>query len=947
MRNNLTLDASYSFLQDPRCHIGLLAGAVYLRWNFPNALWTFIPLALSLSGMLLASRHRGVLETGQQRPGSYPLSEVRFLAVGWRLAVPLCLFTGAPLVIAFLGIAPWSVALYLTACASIVARSSLAVPPRDANSRQPHSTGSQLNTAAWFNYCILAMFSFLYALWPFIAAHGASVPSWYGNAIAAFERGVNAPTRSALATLALSEVGNSYGVETRSGMTSLAGNSDIPTCLLFSLEQVHAFLFLLLLTGSVLSAMLLERPPRWRSMLIDSLALAITFILYTTASWWDVLAGRLPPTTWPDAGLGAIVIVVAWWSARTCISLVPPLARNHPPATPFVVAIPALRSIASLTAALIVVGGAVQLWHDPGIRKPGRIVIDEFHSEWEKSDLPMETEYYGVKTVYNYAFLKEILEKHFAQVTTNNVRISSDVLRDCDVLILKTPTSPYRDAEIQAVHEFVERGGGLWLIGDHTNIFGMNTYLNQVSSAWGIHFNADAVSPVPDFYQRLVHVADIPAVHAKCGKRSHENLFSKRYLNHPILGHHIPYLTVLTSCSVTAPLASEYVTISRGTYSDHARFGGNTFFGNLEYDPDERYGCILQNVAHKEGKGRVALWSDSTLFSNFSMCMTGVPQLALGYVHWLNRSNAVSSEVYNTVRLAIVALFLGVAAMGRRRPNEIVVGVLLGGLLLTVSVPALDYCNGFATEPFEYREGFKTVGFDQQYSQIELPDADHVHADDVEVFEGLYVLMQRLHLMPFSAKRLASLATSDVIVIVNPKQDITASDVERLRDALQHGRSVMLLLGWHAQRKDAVDAAERHNRILESLDLSERFVVTPASVLTDLFGELTKPAVITDVTINAHVDGAGANARVLLSSGDGTPAIVQVKCMGGTVVLGSIADLYSNVGLGEPTAVPTFRQAQLLSSTLRLMSYVVDVKTDKALSTPWSDLIPKSNSSSQ
>ena len=31
-------------------------------------------------------------------------------------------------------------------------------------------------------------------------------------------------------------------------------------------------------------------------------------------------------------------------------------------------------------------------WHEPGTKKQGRIVIDEKHSEWEKSDLPLTPE---------------------------------------------------------------------------------------------------------------------------------------------------------------------------------------------------------------------------------------------------------------------------------------------------------------------------------------------------------------------------------------------------------------------------------------------------------------------------------------------------------------------------------------------------------------------------
>ncbi len=41
-------------------------------------------------------------------------------------------------------------------------------------------------------------------------------------------------------------------------------------------------------------------------------------------------------------------------------------------------------------------------WEDPGRTKPGRLVIDETHSQWEKIDRPYDTEWYGEESGYNY-----------------------------------------------------------------------------------------------------------------------------------------------------------------------------------------------------------------------------------------------------------------------------------------------------------------------------------------------------------------------------------------------------------------------------------------------------------------------------------------------------------------------------------------------------------------
>ena len=43
---------------------------------------------------------------------------------------------------------------------------------------------------------------------------------------------------------------------------------------------------------------------------------------------------------------------------------------------------------------------------------------------------------------------------------------------DCYVLILKVPTTRYKPEEVAVVRDFVDNGGGLLLIGEHTDYNG-------------------------------------------------------------------------------------------------------------------------------------------------------------------------------------------------------------------------------------------------------------------------------------------------------------------------------------------------------------------------------------------------------------------------------------------------------------------------------------------
>ena len=116
----------------------------------------------------------------------------------------------------------------------------------------------------------------------------------------------------------------------------------------------------------------------------------------------------------------------------------------------------------------------------PGHEKAGRILIDEGHSEWEDTMRTFDTSWYGQASTYNYYCLRKFLENHY-EVAVNMVEITPDILKNQDVVILKCATRAYAERELEALVSFVSKGGGLFVIGDHTDVFGTSTVLNPLA----------------------------------------------------------------------------------------------------------------------------------------------------------------------------------------------------------------------------------------------------------------------------------------------------------------------------------------------------------------------------------------------------------------------------------------------------------------------------------
>jgi hypothetical protein len=206
------------------------------------------------------------------------------------------------------------------------------------------------------------------------------------------------------------------------------------------------------------------------------------------------------------------------------------------------------------------------------------------------------------------------------------------------VLVIKTPTEPYRSDEAAAVARFVARGGGVLMIGDHTNCDRWSTNLNGVARPFGFQFRYDILFPVGSPYVERIEPPAIP---------------------HPVLQDVGPFHFAGT-CSIDPGTSlGRAVVLTTGKWSLPPNYHAENYFPQAEYRPDMRYGAFIQLWSTRYGRGRVLAIADSTLFSNFCTFEPGKSELMLGMLEWLDRRSVFDS---GPVRL-LFWLVLGLAAV--------------------------------------------------------------------------------------------------------------------------------------------------------------------------------------------------------------------------------------------------------------------------------------------
>ena len=427
----------------------------------------------------------------------------------------------------------------------------------------------------------------------------------------------------------------------------------------------------------------------------------------------------------------------------------------------------------SLGAIVLAIAGSVMLiigmlLDVPGRRKDSHVWVDEYHSTWEPTDKPFDTEWYGHDSGYNFYCIYDYIS-HFYETQRLKNPIDDAVLKNCDVLIVKVPTERYSQKEIAAIERFVERGGGLLLIGEHTNVFNTGTHINDVAKVFGFSFRYDCLFGIDTVFSQLYKTPLVP---------------------HPIV-QDMPSLDFAVSCSISPGLSSGRAVIrSTGLKNLMADYHASNFYPQVEDLAEMRYGAFVQLWTTHHGSGRVAAFSDSTIFSNFATFEPGKAELMLGMLEWLNHSNSPYP-----LRLFLIVLGLGFLVVGFslcRKKNVawliIACSVIFGWSIAVVGTRAIHKHS--MSIPTAVRPIVEVV-IDRTVCNGPLSKSGFISGkkDGFGIFERWI-----LRLGYFTSRKSGNEAlTGDLVVFLDPNQTVTDNFREELIDYVEQGGKVLIL----------------------------------------------------------------------------------------------------------------------------------------------------------
>jgi hypothetical protein len=607
------------------------------------------------------------------------------------------------------------------------------------------------------------------------------------------------------------------------------------------------------------------------------------------------------------AGLRVLVLVaalaggarvsLAYEPAVTLLSFVPALFLIRIPRGP---AEPLAASAIPRAATVVLVGaaglcaGLFAGWRDPGTAGEGRVLIDESRSDWEWTAPPFDHARYGRRSLYSYSLWRAWIELHYPTRVLDSPPSDKD-LGGADVLIIKTPTSPYDAGTIARIERFVREGGGLYLIGDHTNLYGMSTVLNAVAAPYGLAFEHDDTFPL-----------------------DHEgyDIFEPEWLApHPVL-RGVESYPFETSCTSRVPWTAEHLMVGRRLGAEMVDYGHVNFFGDIKLEASERFGLFVQAALLRHGRGRVAVFSDSTNFSSFSMLWPGRRRLTLNILDWLNRDER--RESHRFVPFGLLAVSIAAASAGARllaRASLLLRAASLwaGVIAFALSAHASSAASARAMGTPPPRAAWRSAAFDVSLGELALEKASPILSRDAggswRRFNAFFINAARSNIWPVVTQDLvAALGSHHIVILVNPSRRPSVAQVEALGAFVRGGGRLLVI-------DTILNARSTAAEILAPFGLAPALDLVPVA---DGGAGAMAPAM--------RASGAEGVGR-RLTPGGGTA--LWRDAGGGRVVFFSDSALFSDWSFGGVYTTPTRGQEEIYQAQEEVIRILLEPRVEE------------------
>ena len=639
------------------------------------------------------------------------------------------------------------------------------------------------------------------------------------------------------------------------------------------------YVFLMMFMG--LFALAVTGKIRARAIITGGFAIGVfALVRYAVVLLWDYNQGGMADTFFNSK-------VFAWTVWPAALFLQGATIWRRPNVT-----IPDSRAASpnkrlAIAIALVALGmfawTAYEGYHPAGVKKQGRMLIDEYHSDWEWTEMPFDTVWYGQQSTYNFYCLAEFWGKHY-QVKRHFDTLTAEVLDSVDILLLKMPTQPYSEREMDLIEDWVADGGGLFLIGEHTNVFGYATFLNPVATRFGQRFISDIVYDLKTGDLNLHYIPEV--------------------MPHAV-AQNMPTFLFGGPCSMYGDMSARSIMTSLQVKTLPADYTQRNFFPERTANPGYRFGLFFSALQTRFGKGRIVSFTDSTLWSNFFVFIPGKPELALGLVEYCNRYDPFPFWRILTFLFASVCLLGGAIAAHSLRLEGWIWYAAVGCLVFAGASQWIETINHKNYPLPEPHTPFAQLNFESEHSQFFVPELRLAREADKD-FSTFFLWTQRVGIVPRKWPTLEeSFSKPGGQIMIDPIGDFSSAELDIVRRFVDDGGTLYVF-------DDPMNTRSTANQVLAQFGLSMdlRVQTAPSGMVNHL--EL----------LVWNGGGRVVGGESLLPGPEGSSIMAMTRHGQGQVLAFANSHIFERKTMGYTAMIPNATQNAISQLEYRLMSYL-------------------------
>lgn len=368
-----------------------------------------------------------------------------------------------------------------------------------------------------------------------------------------------------------------------------------------------------------------------------------------------------------------------------------------------------------------------------------------------------------------------LMPKHLKVLGYNSIMIDDITLKNLDgtdVLVMINLDKALSREELLMVWNYVKHGGGLLLLGDHTDLAGLMKNFNQILKIVNIKFKFDSAMPTRYTWDSLLDYRLHPI----------SNTFEMETGRSWWVG---------ASLECTPP--AEPIVLGKYCYSDwgYKNNAKNAYLGNRRFDYYEPLNDHVLAAYSRYEDGKVMAVGDTSSYHNTTFMVTN--SFVLNTFRYLSDNKLGHSTLVKRILLGLLILSMASCLVFSLMEKINIILPLSFTFIIGVALISVN-CMGFSRHD-------DSTSFEK--TNVAYIDFSHKERFDLMSWEddsigGLRNNIMRNGYFPVLMRDFdaGKLLKSKLLVIIAPTQPFTNGEIETLKLFAENGGKIVVSVGW-------------------------------------------------------------------------------------------------------------------------------------------------------